>query len=538
MQALRAVVGNGSIRRTLLAFFLFNAQEYAVWIAVIVYAFAQGGVKAAGAILVAQLVPAALVAPFTAMIGDRMRRDRALSIGYAIQTTSNLVLALALWKAPAIVAYAAAVLSNCAITFTRPVHNSLLPQLADTPRELAAANAVTGMMDGLGGFVGPIVTSVILVIAGSAAVVAVMAGFAATAALITFDLKLHAGAAAEVEAGSLVSDAMAGFRELRAEPSAAFLVGIDGIQYFLFGLLDVFYALLAIEILAVGSSGTGVLAASFGVGGLVGAGIAVGLAGRARLAIPMAAALVVCGATLGAIAVAGGFPAAVVLLVFCGAGRSVFDVAIRTLLQRSVRDEVLARVFGVGEALQMIGLAIGAAAAPILVAAFGGRGAVAVSGVLLIVLAIIAFPMLIGVDARAKVPGAELAILRAIPIFAPLPEHIAEQLSWNLIPLQVAAGSVLIRQGDEGDRFYILSSGDVDVTTDGRSVARLGPGGYFGEIALLRDVPRTASVVALTDCRLLTLERDMFLGAITGSVRSLETAHAEIDRRLDDQQDQ
>jgi len=102
-------------------------------------------------------------------------------------------------------------------------------------------------------------------------------------------------------------------------------VGIDGVQYFLFGLLDVFYALLAMEILAVGTSGTGVLAASFGVGGLVGAGIAVGLAGRQRLATPMVVALVVCGASLSAIAAAGGFPVAVALLALCGAARSVFD---------------------------------------------------------------------------------------------------------------------------------------------------------------------------------------------------------------------
>ena len=123
LQALRAVVGNGSIRRALLAFFLFNAQEYAVWIAVIVFAFERGGVTAAGTVLVVQLVPAALVAPFTAMIGDRMRRDRALGIGYATQAIANAVLAIALWKAPAFVAYGAAVVSNCAITLTRPVQS-------------------------------------------------------------------------------------------------------------------------------------------------------------------------------------------------------------------------------------------------------------------------------------------------------------------------------------------------------------------------------------------------------------------------------
>ena len=530
---------NGSLRRVLAAFFLFNTQEYAVWIAVTIYAFERGGAGAAGAVLVAQLIPAALVAPFTSTLGDRLPRGTALVLGYAIQATMCLLLALALWKAPAIVAYAVAVVANCAITFTRPVHNAMLPGLSDTPGELTAANAATGMMDGLGALVGPAVNAVLIGPVGPAGVVVAMAVPMASAALLSLHLpQRHDPHPDEVDGGrSFISDAFAGLRELRADPGAALLVAVGGSQFFLIGLLDVFFVLLAIEVLRVGSSGAGVLAAGYGVGGLIGGIGAIALIGRRRLSAAMVGGLVACGATLAAVGTAGDLAGAVLLLAACGAARTFFDIVTRTLLQRAVKDDVLARVFGIDEALQMFGLAAGAAAAPVLVSMFGARGAFAAAGVLLVVIGVGTWPRLRRVDEYARVPGPELDLLRSISIFAPLPEHVAEHLSWNLIPVEVAAGTVVIREGDEGDLFYVLSNGEVEVITGGRSIARLGPGDYFGEIALLRDVPRTATVTAITDCRLLSLTRSMFLGGVTGSVRTLEAAHTEIDRRLRDHED-
>jgi CRP-like cAMP-binding protein len=136
------------------------------------------------------------------------------------------------------------------------------------------------------------------------------------------------------------------------------------------------------------------------------------------------------------------------------------------------------------------------------------------------------------VDAGAVVPGPELAMLRSIPIFAPLPEHVAEQLSWHLTALEVPAGAVVIREGDAGDRYYVVAQGTLAVTVGAEAKRELGPGSSFGEIALLRDVPRTATVTALTDCRLLALERDVFLQAVTGSRRSVRAADREIGRHL------
>jgi MFS family permease len=533
-QVFRSAIRKGSLRRVLAGFFLFNAQEYAVWIAVIVYAFERGGTATAGAVLVAQLVPAAVVAPFTSVFGDRLRRDTALGLGYLIQACACGLLAVALWKAPPLAAYGAAVLASCAVTFTRPAHYAILPELADTPEELTAANAATGMMEGLGTLVGPGLNALLIVAIGPGGVVGVMAVFMVASTLLTFRLRMYHATErqASSDAESFIHDALGGLRELRAEPGAAILLVVGGSQFFLIGLLDVFYALLAIEILDVGSSGAGLLAAGFGVGGFVGATVAVALASRKRLSPAMAGGLAASAIVLATVGFAEALALTILLIALVGAARAFFDVAARTLLQRVVNDDVLARVFGLEEGLQMLGLAAGSAAAPLFVSGFGPRGAFVAAGGLLLAVVVGTRSRISRVDATSKTPGPELALLRGISIFAPLPEHIAEQLSWHLIPLDVPAGTVVIREGDAGDRYYVVADGTLAVSVGGEPRRELGPGSSFGEIALLRDVPRTATVTSLTDCHLLALERDVFLQAVTGSRRSVRAANRRIDRHL------
>jgi predicted MFS family arabinose efflux permease len=533
---LRTALRNRSLRHALVAFLLFNTQEYAVWVAVAVYAFQQGGAGEAGAVLVLQLVPAAVVAPMGAVLADRIPRATALTLSYGLQAGTNLALGVLLVVAPAPLVYAAAVVAACSVTLTRPAHNAILPGLSETPGELTAANAASSTMDGLGTLVGPLAGAVLMRSWGPGGAVLAMAIVAALSALSALGIHRERTEASDPgeHVSTFVSQALGGLREARAEPDVATLLGVGGVQFVMVGMLDVFFALLAIDVLGAGEGGAGVLAAGFGLGLLIGAASAVALVGVRRLAPAVLVALLGSGAALGALALASSVPAAVAVLAVCGATIGLFAVASRTLLQRRADDVVLARVFGLEEALQMIGLAVGAAAAPVLVSAFGAAGALAAAGSLLAGAALVAWPRLRRIDAAAAGPGPDFDLLRGVSIFAPLAPHVQERLTHHLVPVEVVAGETVIREGDAGDRLYVVRHGRVAVSKVGAVVAELGPGDYFGEIALLRDVPRTATVTAIDDVSLVALERDEFLAAVTGSSPSRVRADEEIERRMAD----
>jgi CRP-like cAMP-binding protein len=130
------------------------------------------------------------------------------------------------------------------------------------------------------------------------------------------------------------------------------------------------------------------------------------------------------------------------------------------------------------------------------------------------------------------VPESELTLLRGTTIFAPLPEVTLEQLASQLSRVHLAAGDVVFRRGDPGDRFYVVESGELTVEPEGRPRVTIGRGDYFGEIALLRDIPRTATVTALTDVELFALDPDVFIAAVTGHAPSAEAADAVIASHL------
>jgi hypothetical protein len=177
-------------------------------------------------------------------------------------------------------------------------------------------------------------------------------------------------------------------------------------------------------------------------------------------------------------------------------------------------------------------IAVGSVAVPFVIVLLGAHAALVVVGLWLPLVVAVAWNRLRAVDAAAVVHVRELGLLRAIPMFAPLAPPTIERLAANLLPVEVTAGTWIIREGERGDRFYVVDEGQVEVEIDGEAVRSQGPGSSFGEIALLRDVPRTASVRAATDVRLLALERDVFLSAVTGHTRSRAAAEAVVAERL------
>jgi MFS family permease len=536
--AYRRVLSNRSLRRVLAAFAIFNAQEYAIWIAVTLYAYAQGGATTAGIVVVAELVAAALLAPFGAVVGDRLRRDRALALGYGIQAATAALLAIAIWIAPPILVYAAAILSSCSVTLTRPVQNALIPELADTAGQLTAANSTANTVEGIGIFLGPMANSLLVAIGGPALVCAVFSILMLVAVLLVSRLgsvQPQPASWSENPEG-ILQGAADGARELGKDPSAAVLTVFGGSIFLVIGALDILYAVLAIDVLHIGEQGAGLLAASLGIGGLVGAAATAILVGKNRLATPIQLSAWVTGLATAAIALAAALGPAALLLFVTGAARSFFDVAARTLLQRTVRDEILVRMFGLQESLIMLGLAVGAAATPFLVAWFGDRGAFVAAGAVFILLGMVALPSLRTLDRRAELPDPErLALLSSIGIFEVLPQFTLELLARELAALSVPAGTTVISEGDKGDRFYLIASGQAAVSKGERLLATLGAGEYFGEIALLRDVPRTATVVAESDMDLFALERAEFLSAVTGSATSATALGGVVDQRLAEQ---
>jgi hypothetical protein len=177
-------------------------------------------------------------------------------------------------------------------------------------------------------------------------------------------------------------------------------------------------------------------------------------------------------------------------------------------------------------------VALGAIAAPLLLNLLGTRGALIVAGALLPVVVIPAWPRLNAIDRAAQVPVERLEILRANPIFAPLPGSTLEQLAGALDDVRATPAEEIVRQGEPGDRFYLIKEGTLDVYVDGKPVHSLGPGDSFGEIALLRDVPRTATVTARTEAALYALDRRHFLAAVAGFGPSLSAAEGVIGMRL------
>jgi hypothetical protein len=288
----------------------------------------------------------------------------------------------------------------------------------------------------------------------------------------------------------------------------------------------------AIELLRLGEPGVGLLNGALGAGGFVGALAAIALAGRRNLAPSFAVALTGWGLP---IAVIGGWPyagLAVVALLIVGVSNAILDVAGFTLLQRGIPDDRRTSVFRLLEGTVGIAVAVGSIAAPVLVEAFGVTGALGITGAILPIVAVATWPWVSRIDREAVIPERELAILRAVPMFALLPLTALERLAGSLVPLRFAAGDVLMREGEPGDRYYVVAEGRLDVSQGGRLLRHCGPGVGVGEIALLRRIPRTATVVAAEPTEVFALDSADFLAAVSGDARSAAAAERVVGERL------
>ncbi len=524
------VAGNADLRRVESGVVLFNLAEMATWIAVLVFAYRRGGATEAGLATVVLVVPAAILAPLLAQFGDRHPRRSVLIAGFIAQAVTMAATALVMrLQAPGAIVYPVAATATAALAVTRPTVAAMLPDVVRTPDELTAANVLTGWIASLGFFAGPALGGVLLTVGGPSLVYAAGAVLTAAGAAAAAGIRGARVAAAASGSQDLVRGSLEGLRIAATDPSVRVLVGLGGAMSVLLGTLDILFVVIAFALLHMGEGGPGALSSLSGLGGVIGGAATILLVGRPRLSPPLVSGIVVFGGALSLVGFASVVPA-MALLAVSGAGWSVADVAGRTLLQRVSREDVLARLFGVLEGMEMASFAIGAIVASALVAWLGARWAVVVAGATMPVLAAVSLRRLRAVDRSAAVPARTIALLRAVTLFAYLPPPEIERLAKDVMHVTVPAGTQIVRQGAAGDRFYAIVEGTATVIKDGVVVNELGPGDHFGEIALLRDVPRQAGVTASSALTALALGRGPFLEAVTGHPQTLQAASEAMDR--------
>ena len=509
---------------------MFNSAEWATWVAMIVFAYGQGGATEAGIVAAVQLVPSALFAPVAASIGDRYPPGRALLTAYAVQGLACGIGGAALVSdLPKNVVYALLIPATVSFTLTRPLHSAFAPALARSPEELTATNVASGWIVGISVFVAPAIAGVLLAV-GSPGVVFFVMGCACAdrcgARRSAAQPRCCSGRARR----GVTPRSPRGLRAVGQDPTTRLLVALLAAQGILIGSLDVMYVELSQGVLGRGGSWAGYLNAAFGAGGVLAVLVTAKLVGRPRMGPPIAITVGVASAALLGIAAEPGVAGVVLMLVLVGGSLSTFDVAARTLLQRAAPDR---------------------SAGPGLRARRGSRGSH---------------------HRRRGPPGrgarrdrrrgalrrrsgshspARRRALRPAPARdrppcrRPRGRDRAASLDVALRPaaapdargrwrapcsrIEVPAGTVVIRQGDPGDLFYAIADGEVEVIRDGDRVAVLGRGDGFGELALLLDRPRNATVRTLTDSRLYTLSPDEFVPAVTGHPRAAQ-AGAELVR--------
>jgi MFS family permease len=541
--ALAEVFRNPGLRRINLALAGSIIGDWAYAVGVSVWAYRQGGATAVGVFGVARYVSMAIASPFASMLADHHDRRRVMVISDAIRFALVALAAAAIaLDGPAAVVYGAGLVTALVSTAFRPAQMSLLPRLANHPGELTAANVAASTIESVGFFAGPAMAGGLLALTD----VEVVFGFNAltflwSGALVlslqvphrsdatdeVLDLDAPAGDEdAEQETGFL-HRASVGFREIFGNRDLLLLTGLYCAQTVIAGASLVFGVAIALDLLEMEESSVGMLDAMVGVGGLVGGFIALVLAPRGRLAVDFGFGVALWSMPLLLIVAFPELAAVLVVMALLGLGNSLVDINAFTIMQRLVPDDVMGRVFGAVESALIAGMALGSLSIPLLINTVGLRSGLLVLGSIVGVLSLLSIARLRTIDTVALAP-AGLDLIRQVPLFSPLPERSIERLARSAEVLEVPAGEVVCEKGDAGDLFYVIESGQVEIKiTDDLSTIE-GPGGSFGEIALLRDVPRQATVIATTDLVLRTIERRVFLAVVTGH----EETEAQADRMI------
>jgi MFS family permease len=532
--SLRQALGNDGIRRLGLSWTLGIAADQALLVVSIVTVFNLGGVFAAGVLGATRMIPAILAGMATSSLLERFRGDRMLVVLGMVRAASAAATATAIFTAGPTLAdrdltvailFVAAAVAGAAGAPVRPIQATLMPAVARSPGELVAANTVWATGEGLGALGGPFVAGALMGINQHGLVAGLAAAAFLTSSGVAMGLRFEQ--ATDAAGGGRHATGrvrfLDGVQAVLARPVIAWSMLSVYAQSMTRGLMNALVVVAAIQLLNMGQAGAGLLSAALGFGGLLGAAVAL-TAGRSQRLIPIEIlGLVFWGLPLVAIGVAPLAQVALLAMVVIGVSNATYDVALFTIVQRGTPNEDRAPVMSVLEALVGLGAVSGSLLAPALIFVLGPRGALVAAGLILPILAAVMFWRTRHIQRIGVVQEELVELLRRVPAFAELPLTAVERVAAGLVPVSVAAGDALMREGEAGDRFIVVGTGEVEVLVGGQPIHRLGPGAGVGEIALLRRSPRTATVIALTDVTGYSVDAPTFLAAVAGPAAAAVT---------------
>jgi MFS family permease len=538
---LRQALANDGIRRLGITWTLGIAADAALVVVALVTVFNRGGVVPAALLGAVRMVPAVIAGMSAGTLVERFRGDRILVALGLVRAGSAAGIALTIATAghslddrqvTMIGLFVFSAIAAAAGAPIRPTQITLMPAIARSPGELVAANTVWSTGEGLGAFAGPAIAGVLMALGLPAVVAAVSAVAFFVTAVIAAGLRFEqAGDAAggrratgdEPRPSGMRTRLLDGVRAIRAQPVLAWSsLGVYG-QVLTRGLLSAMTVVAAIDLLGMGQSGTGLLAAALGLGGLGGAIFAMSAVRSERLIPTELVSLVFWGLPLAVIGLVPIPEVALAAMVVIGLANATYDVALFTIFQRACSNDDRAPVMSVLEGVIGVGAISGSLLAPILLGVFGTRGGMIVGGLILPVLAALIY-LRIGRIRHLTVVNEDIVrLLGQVPVFAELPLTAVERVAAGLVPVSAPAGAALMTQGEPGDTFIVIETGEIEVLVDGRPIHRLGPGSGVGEIALLRSGPRTATVTAITDVTGYGVDAATFLAAIAGPAAAAVT---------------
>ncbi|HEY6731748.1 MAG TPA: MFS transporter [Solirubrobacterales bacterium] len=511
--------------------------SFASWsfaIALGVYGFEAHGVVGVGLVALIRLLPGAIASPFAGLLADRYpRRDVLLLSSVAMA----LVLAGAAFaadqSASTNVVFIFPALYAIAFAAYVPAEAALFPVLARTPQELSASNVNHVAMENAGFIAAAIATGFLLTATSPGTVFAIAAAVTAVVALLLFAVSRDRRPEydEDEDIAGVLREASRGARTLRENPGLR-LASLTLVALLCFeGFADVILVTLALHTLHLEEGSVGFLNAAWGIGALLGGASLALLLDRGQLVVAIAGGSLVIGA---ATVLPGIWPeeATSYLGWFgIGIGFTFVEVAAKTLMQRLGDDETMGRLISSLESGRLAAQALGSIGAIVLVELLHPDGALIALGALMPIFVFLCWTRLRSYEVGAPVAEEQYQLLRGNSIFAPLPIATLERLSHDLVPITAKAGEEVIVQGEVGDAFYVIEEGEVEVFEHGEFRRNEGAGESFGEIALLHDVPRTATVRATVETRLLSLEREQFLFAVTGHRRSQQRARSVSEER-------